>query len=329
MAVIDRRAVLVGIGAALVPAPALAVAIHPGIASLAALEQHAGGRLGVMVLNSATGHGFGWRQDERFTQCSTFKLSLAAMVLAQIDAGHARGDEVVPFTVLDVLPASPVTEPVAVRVAADEKLAGTEGMPIAALLAAAVERSDNLAANTLLARFGGPAAVTAFWRSLGDSVSRLDHTEPELNRVGPGAVHDTTTPAAMAATVARLLTGTTLSGQSRALLWGWMKASPTGLKRLRAGIPVGWQAGDKSGTWFGMAGDPGPCAKINDLALVLPPAQDRHFRAPLAVTAYYEPMGNTYAATEGIRPADEAVLAAVMRIATNPASWRLRQAARS
>ncbi len=324
----DRRTVLGAIGAALVPVPALAA--PAGVTRLGALEAQSRGRLGVMVLNSATGQGFGWRQDERFTHCSTFKLSLAALVLAQIDAGHARGDDTIPFSVLDVLPASPVTGAVATRIAADEKLAGTEGLPILALAQAAVERSDNLAANLLLARFGGPAAVTAFWRAMGDGVSRLDHNEPELNRGSPGALHDTTTPAAMAATVARLLTGNTLSGDSRARLWAWMKSASTGLSRLRAGLPTGWQAGDKTGTWFnGAQTEAGTKTKINDLALVLAPVGDRHFHAPLAVTAYYEPAGTR----DDVRPADDAVFAAVMRIATDPRSWKTRpgenQAARS
>ena len=281
----------------------------PGVAKLSALERQAGGRLGVMVRDTASGRGFGWRQDERFAHCSTFKLSLAAMVLAQIDARHARGDEVLPYSVLDVLPASPVTE----------AEAANEGLPVFTLAEAAVERSDNLAANLLLARFGGPAAVTAFWRSLGDSVSRLDNKEPELNRVAPGAVHDTTTPVAMAETISKLLTGSVLSGESRARLWGWMKAASTALDRLRGGLPGDWQAGDKTGTMFGGLS----AVRINDLALALPPAGDRHFRAPLAVTAYYEPAG----ALDDIRPADEAVLAAVMRIATDPNAWIGAQAA--
>ncbi len=297
--------------ASLVPVPAFAAA-STGAVRLAALEAQAGGRLGVMVLDSGTGRGFGWRQDERFAHCSTFKLSLAAMVLAQIDAGHARGEEVIPFSVLDVLPASPVTDAAATRIAADETLAGKEGMPILALAEAAVVRSDNLAANLLLARFGGPAALTAFWRALGDRLSRLDHHELELNRVAPGAEHDTTTPAAMATTVAHLLTRPNLSGESRAHLWAWMKACSTGRGRLRAGLPFGWQAGDKTGTWTSA----GMTARINDLALVLAPVGDRHFTAPLAVTAYYEPPGTP----DAVRPADEAVLAAVMRIATDPAA---------
>lgn len=323
---LDRRAILgvlgLGVlGASLVPVPALAVPsvrALTGARWLGALERRSGGRLGVMVFDSTRGRGFGWRQDERFAQCSTFKLSLAAMVLAQIDAGRARGDDVVPYSVLDVLPASPVTGAAADRIAADPALAGQEGLAVFALAQAAVERSDNLAANLLLARFGGPAALTAFWRATGDPVSRLDHHEPALNRVAPGADHDTTTPAAMAATVARLLTGSVLSGESRARLWGWMKAAPTGLGRLRAGLPEGWQGGDKTGTWTGTWMGNGTIAKINDIALALAPAGDRHFPAPLAVTAYYEPAGTA----DAVRPQDEAVLAAVMRIATAPAAWR-------
>src|SRR4051812_32446824 len=47
----------------------------------AALEQKAGGRLGVAVLDSRTGKRFGHRIDERFALCSTFKFLAAAAVL--------------------------------------------------------------------------------------------------------------------------------------------------------------------------------------------------------------------------------------------------------
>jgi beta-lactamase class A len=285
-----------------------------GVAMLAALEARAGGRLGVMIRDCDTGHGFGWRQHDRFAHCSSFKLSLAAMVLAAIEAGKARADEVLPYSVLDVMPASPVTGPIATHIADDPEQAGHEGMTVLALAQAAVEQSDNTAANLLLARFGGPAAVTAWWRSLGDRVSRLDNTEPLLNRVAPGEVHDTTTPAAMAVTLDRMLVGHALAAPSRALLWQWMKACSTGLARLRGGLPAGWQAGDKTGSEYG----PEAVARVNDLALVLPPPDDRHFHAPLAIAAYYVPGGRL----DGVRARDEAVLADVMRIATNRHSWR-------
>jgi beta-lactamase class A len=112
---------------------------------------------------------------------------------------------------------------------------------------AAVELSDNTCANLLLARVGGPAALTAFWRSTGDAVSRLDHNEPELNRSPPGNPNDTTTPMAMAGNLRRFLLGEILSQDSRERLTGWMVNCKTGNNRLRAGLLEGWRIGDKTG----------------------------------------------------------------------------------
>ena len=52
------------------------------------------------------------------------------------------------------------------------------GMTVSALCAASVELSDNTAANLLLASIGGPEGLTRYARSLGDTVTRLDRTEP-------------------------------------------------------------------------------------------------------------------------------------------------------
>lgn len=79
-------------------------------------------------------------------------------------------------------------------------------MTVAELCDAAVTRSDNTAGNLLLASFGGPAGLTAFFRSLGDDVSRLDRIETELNyHDGPDDVRDTTTAAAMLENLRKLL----------------------------------------------------------------------------------------------------------------------------
>lgn len=56
-------------------------------------------------------------------------------------------------------------------------------------------------------------------------------------------------------------------------LIGWMVACETGGKRLRAGFPQGWRAGDKTGT--GMRG------AANDVAIAWPPD-----RGPILVAAY-------------------------------------------
>jgi beta-lactamase class A len=173
-------------------------------AALAALEARAGGRLGVCLLDTGSGRLVGHRLDERFAMCSTFKLPLAALVLRAAEAGRLRLDDAVAITKADLVAYAPVVEP---------KVGQT--LTLAALAEAAQTTSDNAAANLLLARLGGPAGFTAALRGLGDSVTRLDRTEPQLNVVKPGEEHDTTSPRAMAATMARLLTGDVLSAASR------------------------------------------------------------------------------------------------------------------
>jgi beta-lactamase class A len=296
---IDRRTTLAG-GLALVVAACTARANGDASAGarhaqqLGELEQQAGGRLGAFVLDPARGSGFGWRQDERFAHCSSFKLSLAAMTLAKGDRGEADLAEVLRWTEGDLLPNSPATT---AHVAT--------GLSIAELARAAQVSSDNTAANVLLRRFGGPAELTRFWRSLGDRVSRLDRYEPDLNVVPPGTELDTTTPAAMAATVAALLLGEHLSRSSRATLRRWMVETKTGLERLRAGFPAGWDAGDKTGTGLG----DGKHTYV-DVAFGGPAG-----RTPLVVAAYFEPARRA----ESIDPLAVRTLAEVGRVAA--ASW--------
>src|SRR3569833_2457034 len=67
---------------------------------------------------------------------------------------------------------------------------------IAALCAAAIEQSDNTAANLLLADVGGPEALTDYIRSIGDTASRVDRMEPDINSGAPGDPRDSTAPAA-------------------------------------------------------------------------------------------------------------------------------------
>ena len=89
------------------------------------------------------------------------------------------------------------------------------GMSMAELCEAAMTYSDNTAANLILASLGGPAAVTAFARSIGDPVTRLDRIEPALNQALPGDVRDTTTPAAMLKNIQTLVLGSVLSASSK------------------------------------------------------------------------------------------------------------------
>ncbi len=234
-----------------------------------------GQRLGVAVLDTASGRRFGHRQDERFPMCSTFKLLAVAAVLARVDRGDEQLERRVAFTEADLLEYAPAT-----RARVSEG-----GMRLAELCDAAITVSDNTAANLLLASLGGPRGLTTYVRTLGDSVTRLDRNEPMLNEALPGDERDTTTPAAMLGDLEALLVGDALSRTSREALTGWLVANTTGDRRLRAGVPKDWRVGDKTGT--------GERGVTNDVAIFWPPG-----RKPILVAAYLSAPASTPEARE-------------------------------
>jgi len=247
-----------------VPPAARAAASSGAAERIAALEVRSAGRLGVFAQDTANGATIAYRDAERFAMCSTFKMLLTGAVLARIDRGVERLDRRISYTMNDLLPYAPVTA----------QHVGVGSMTVEALCAAAIEVSDNTAANLLLRSVGGPAAVTRFARSIGDMRTRLDRTEPDLNTAIPGDPRDTTTPRAMAGTLRSLTVGTVLSASSRSRLRDWLHATRTGDNRLRAGLPRSWFSGDKTGT-----GDHGA---TNDIAVSWPPR-----RAPIVIAAYF------------------------------------------
>nr|WP_244628869.1 class A beta-lactamase [Methylocella tundrae] len=249
------------------------------------LESRSGGRLGVALLDTATGRLIGNRINERFAMCSTCKALAVAFVLSRVDRNEERLNRRIAFTEHDLVSPFKATKP----------HVGPGGMTIAELCEAAITVSDSTAANLLFASFGGPEPLTTYLRSLDDQVTRLGHVEPALNIVKPGEIHDTTSPAAMAGTLRRLLVGNALSDTSRALLTGWMiGAKDAATHRLRVGLPAGWRIANKPGTWEKIA--------TNDIGVVWPPG-----RAPIVVTAY---LGEA----PGSVASQEAILADVARI---------------
>jgi beta-lactamase class A len=279
---LDRRALIASL-CAIAASPAFAAEAPPELESY---ERESGGRIGVYAENPATGKKLFWRADERFVMCSTFKASLAACVLARVDRGEEQLAAMIPYGKADLLDYAPV---------AKQNLAAG-AMSVTDMCKAIVELSDNTCANLLLARIGGPATLTAFWRSLGDSTSRLDHNEPELNRSPPGNPQDTTTPAAMAGNLRRLVLGEALTPASRTLLTEWMVNCKTGANRLRGGLPASWTVGDKTG-------NNGKDAS-GDIAVVWPKPD-----TPILITAYVQ--GGTPNAAQ-----IEAVFARIGRMVT-------------
>ncbi len=258
----SRRDVL--IGTALLFSPALARAEADD--RILEIERSLGGRIGVSALNTANGVRIRHRGDERFAMCSTFKATMVSAILARCDHGDLALSQQIKFGERDLLSNSPRTTP----------HLGEGALSIEALCEAAIEVSDNTAANLLLSLIGGPAQVTAFFRSIGDNVSRLDRMELDLNSNLPNDPRDTTTPDAMSGNLKSLLVdGEVLSAASRSQLTGWMLNEQNGRNRIRLGLPADWLVANKPGSSADKAG------ATNDIAVAWPPGG-----APIVISVY-------------------------------------------
>lgn len=245
------------------PATTTTTTPTPPDPDLAALEQKFGGRLGFYAIDTASGKSVAHRADERFLMCSTHKVLVAGAILRLRQQQSGLLDRVIQYDKSKVLSYAPITSQ-------------HTSMTVSELCDATLKVSDNTADNLLIELLQGPPAVTAFARTLGDNVTRLDRREPDLNNGGPGDERDTTKPPVFASDLYELTAGEGLDAAGRDLLVNWMKSSTTGLDLVRAGLPKDWTAADKSGS--------GSQGEVNDVAVVWPPGH-----APLVITAYTAP----------------------------------------
>lgn len=245
------------------------------------VEERLGARVGFAALNTGAGEWISNRTHEPFAMASTFKWLLAAQMLEIAEGLPGFLEQRILYTEGDLLDYAP---------AARANLA-RGWMTVEECCEAIVVVSDNTAANLLLVGASGPPGFTSFLRAHGDSVTRLDRTEPALNENLAGDERDTTTPDAMARTLQRfLLEDGVLSPASREKLIGWMVATATGRQRLRAGLPSDWLVGDKTGT--------GARGAVNDVAIAWPPN-----RAPIVMACYMSD-GDANTATRSAAHAD-------------------------
>lgn len=248
----------------------------------------AGARLGVAALDSGSGRTLRHDAESRYAMCSTFKLPLAAVVLAEVDAGRLTLDQPLAFGAQDMIAHAPVAE----------RLLPRGHVTVAEACDAVVEVSDNVCANLLMRQLGGPDALTAAFRRWGDSETRVDRYELALNSNLPDDPRDTTTPAAMLRLLRTILLGPALRERTHALVIGAMERCATGRARLRAGLPSGWRAGDKTGT--------GARGAANDIGFAVPPG-----RPPILIASYL----SAPEATPDVRNAAHAAVARLVAAA--------------
>lgn len=194
-------------------------------------------RIGIAVIDTATGNTVSYRGNERFPLNSTHKALLCGALLSKVDKGELALSDTTQFSKAALVEYSPVTS----------QFVAPKSMSWQQLCSAAVSHSDNSAANLVTRKLGGPAAVTRFLAETGDSVTRIDRNEPELNSAIPGDKRDTTTPVAVSQTLQKLVLGNVLTPQSRTQLAQWLREDKVADALLRSVLPAGWSIGDKTG----------------------------------------------------------------------------------
>ncbi|WP_354525212.1 class A beta-lactamase [Mycolicibacterium sp. 624] len=278
----SRRSLLIGGGALVAlaacsteptPAPTKPTAPLPGIEErIGALEDKYDAYAGVFATDLGSGRSVAHRADDPFAMCSTFKAYASARVLQKAQHGELKLTDEVTIEASDILPNSPITQ---ARVGAN--------MTIAQLCQAALQRSDNAAANWLLRIIGGPSRITDFARTIGDDAARLDRWEIELNSAIPGDLRDTSTPRGLGTGFSNLLTGDALALPQRDQLEAWMRANET--SSMRAGLPQGWTTADKTGS--------GDYASSNDVGIAYGPDGQRLLLAIMTRTRTDDPDAET------------------------------------
>lgn len=200
------------------------------------VEQSLNAQVGVAILNTETGEHWDHNGNERFPLTSTFKTIACAKLLYDFDSGKIPLDTKVQVKSTDLVTYSPIIE----------KHVGSE-VTLTDACHAAMTMSDNTAANIIIKAVGGTKSITNFVKGIGDTQTRLDRMEPDLNEGLLNDPRDTTTPKAIANTLNKLLFGSTLSDSSKDQLKVWMVNNQVTGNLLRSVLPSDLKIADRSG----------------------------------------------------------------------------------
>ena len=201
------------------------------------IERQLDARVGFAAYDLETEQRWEYNADQLFAMSSTFKTLACAVLLQRVDEGSEQLERRVEVSASDIVTYSPVTE----------AYADNREISLFELCEATMTTSDNTAANLILQAIGGPQAVTAFVRELGDSVTRLDRWETELNEAAPHDERDTSTPIALVSNLEKLVVGNALSPQSKNQLREWLVNNEVADGLFRSQMPDEWVIGDRTG----------------------------------------------------------------------------------
>ncbi len=245
----------------------------------------AGGTLGVSVIHLESGRAAGLNAHGRFPMASVYKLPLAVVVFAKVDAGELSLEQEV-----EVRPGE-------LRRTGAKVDSWTPGsrVPVSRLLDAMMTTSDNTACDVLLRLLGGARVVDAWLDAHGYAEIDVSWSELRMAAVASGVgdlakdgecdhacldalvarvprekraaaerafeadLRNTASPEDLARLLVDLKKkkGNLLSGPSTDALLAMMRRNTTGDRRIRALLPAGTAVWDKTGTMGRSANDVG------------------------------------------------------------------------
>jgi beta-lactamase class A len=196
---------------------------------LSSLVANKSADVGVAALDLNTGETVSIKGNTPFPMASTVKVAIAALYLADVDAGQRSLDDTI------------------------------NGQPVRVLMHKMLVFSDNHAADILFKDVGGPRAVHKWLRDNGIQGVHVDRTIAELlqSKRDLWDTRDSATPVAMVDLLRRLYKGDLIKPESRNYLLGQMAQCETGKNRMKWLLPSGTPVEHKTGTLTGLADDVG------------------------------------------------------------------------
>lgn len=222
---------------------------------IARLADGADGRIGVAVLDLATGEEFSILGNQRFPMASTSKIAIAATFMEGVEQGRWSLSSEFPLLI-------PVrSEPFS---SAKAPVRPGKHLPARQLIELMITRSSNSATDALLAVVGGPDAVNDWMRRAGieefqltRDIATLVRDDGEIDPARAIDMRDSATPRAMTELLAGLYKGRWLSDSSRELILGAMERCRTGTRRIPALLPANAFIAHKTGSLHNTSSDIG------------------------------------------------------------------------
>ncbi|MEX1474843.1 class A beta-lactamase [Enterococcus sp. C78] len=213
------------------------------------IENKYDAKLGIYSIDTHTKKFFNYNSNQRFAYTSTYKAIAGGILLKNLT--DTELNKRIIFKQEDIVEYSPITQ---------EYI--NNGMTLKEIIHAAIAYSDNTAGNILFNELGGPKGFEKELNKMGDTVTQADRYETALNQAVPGDLRDTTTPETFGKIFENLILSSKFEEKSYKFFLKTMIDNTTGNKLIRAGVPKGYEVGDKTGA--------GSYGTRNDIAFIQP-----------------------------------------------------------